>query len=167
MFAALVHLRVNVHSAEVAYSPPETSSHLMFWTFPPTETCVPHPPFALANAIVSSHLASWWVVFWLKQSDQCSFPSWGASCLALLQDGDRSLVLEGFPADLFALLSMLLVQTRGWHLISVELAILHSITIKEYLGKICEDHFLWLKRKSFIWVLIMNVLAVPFIQWPL
>lgn len=42
MFSSLLHLRVNVHSAEVAYSPPEISSHLMFWTLPPTERCHIH-----------------------------------------------------------------------------------------------------------------------------
>lgn len=51
-------------------------------------------------------------------------------------------MLEGFPTDLFALLSMLLVQTQGFHVISAASAILCNITVKECLGKICENHLL-------------------------
>lgn len=39
LFSSLLLLRVNVHSAAVAYSPPGTSLHLMFWAAPPTERC--------------------------------------------------------------------------------------------------------------------------------
>ena len=69
-----------------------------------------------------------------------------------------TVVLEGFPRDLFALLDMLLVQTHGWHIKAAELAMLCSIAV-ELLGKKCDSHLL-VNEEKVICVSILSVSAV-------
>lgn len=140
MLSSVLYLRVNVHSAEVAYSPLEISSHSMFWTLPSHRVMwVLHPPFPLVNAIVSSHLASWWILLWLMQSDQWGFHYQGACCLPLLQDGDCSLLLGAFQQISLCYFCFWCTLKVGI-LILVELAILCNVTAEEFLGEIYENH---------------------------